>query len=108
MPFVCTKPQVRPTLPFSYLTDTSYQAMDKVKELSVLLVNNVISQWMQDQMLRCFVWKEDLDHSKDHFRKDYQVIVSPRSCQMTKQSVSPSHSKNWWKTHIAENVSFNT
>ena len=50
--------------------------------------------------------EEDLDRLADHFRKDYQVIVSRalRSCQMPKQSVQSGPVKLVGNPTLLENT----
>ena len=61
--------------PFSYLTDASYQAMDKVKTLRA---SGEQCYFTMDAgpNVKVLCLEEDLDRLAEHFRKDYQVIVS--------------------------------
>ena len=61
--------------PFSYLTDASYQAMDKVKALRA---SGEQCYFTMDAgpNVKVLCLEEDLDRLADHFRKDYEVIVS--------------------------------
>ena len=61
--------------PFSYLTDASYQAMDKVKALRA---SGEQCYFTMDAgpNVKVLCLEEDLDRLADHFRKDYDVIVS--------------------------------
>ncbi|MDU4839010.1 MAG: diphosphomevalonate decarboxylase, partial [Streptococcus salivarius] len=61
--------------PFSYLTEASYQAMDKVKALRA---SGEQCYFTMDAgpNVKVLCLEEDLDRLADHFRKDYQVIVS--------------------------------
>ncbi len=61
--------------PFSYLTDASYQAMDEVKSLRA---SGEQCYFTMDAgpNVKVLCLEEDLDRLADHFRKDYQVIVS--------------------------------
>lgn len=61
--------------PFSYLTEASYKAMDKVKALRA---SGEQCYFTMDAgpNVKVLCLEEDLDRLADHFRKDYQVIVS--------------------------------
>ncbi len=61
--------------PFSYLTDASYQAMDEVKSLRA---SGEQCYFTMDAgpNVKVLCLEKDLDRLADHFRKDYQIIVS--------------------------------
>ena len=61
--------------PFSYLTEASYQAMDKVKALRA---SGEQCYFTMDAgpNVKVLCMEEDLDRLAEHLRKDYQVIVS--------------------------------
>ena len=61
--------------PFSYLTEASYQAMDKVRALRA---SGEQCYFTMDAgpNVKVLCLEEDLDRLADHFSKDYQVIVS--------------------------------
>ena len=61
--------------PFSYLTEASYQAMDRVKALRM---SGEKCYFTMDAgpNVKVLCLEDDLDRLADHFRKDYQVIVS--------------------------------
>ena len=60
---------------FSYLTEKSYEAMDFIKQLRSQGERCYFTMDAGPNVKVLFL-QEDLDRLADHFRKDYQVIVS--------------------------------
>ena len=88
--------------PFSYLTDASYQAMDKVKALRA---SGEQCYFTMDAgpNVKVLCLEEDLDRLSRPLpvRLSRSLFHAPRSCQMPKQSVNQVTVKTGGKLYIA-------